>query len=118
MLWLPSTRFMWWGGWGLSCVFALWGGGLFIGLKGLWAVVGVMEVRVCEPRAIPLYPVWDGDNWGVFVIRVYLGEVFGCYSGVYVLAELHGCDVGCVLFFDVVYSVVYLYFVVVDFEYF
>ena len=36
----------------------------------------------------------------------------------YVLAELLGCDVGCVPFFYAVFSVVYLYFVVVDFEYF
>jgi hypothetical protein len=35
-----------------------------------------------------------------------------------VLAKLLGCDVGCVPLFYVVYSDVYLYFVVVDFEYF
>ena len=63
VLWLPSTKFMWWGGCGLSCLFALWGSGLFIiGLEGLRAVVGVMEVRFCEPRAVPLHIVWDGEN--------------------------------------------------------
>jgi len=35
-----------------------------------------------------------------------------------VLAELLGCDVGCVPLIDVVYIVMYLYFVVVDFDYF
>ncbi len=65
-------------GWGLSCLFALWGGGLFVGLKGLCAVVGVMEVRSCEPRTVPLHLVRDGENWGVFVIRVYPSEVFLC----------------------------------------
>jgi hypothetical protein len=75
---LPSTRSVWWGGWGLSCLSALWGGGLFIGLKSLCAVVGVMKVRFCEPRNVPLHLVWDGENWGVIVLRVYPGDVFWC----------------------------------------
>ena len=52
------------------------------------------------------------------VLRVYPDEVFGCQTRVYVLAKLLSCDVGCVPYFHVVYGVVYLYFVVVDFEYF
>ena len=34
------------------------------------------------------------------------------------MAELLGCDLGCVPFFYVVYRAVSLYFVVVDFKYF
>ncbi len=74
---LPSTRFVWWGGWGLSCIFALWGGGLFVGLKGLCAVVGMVKILFCEPSTVPLHLVWGGEGWGVLrgvlVLRVYPG---------------------------------------------
>ena len=70
---LLSIRFVGWGGWGLSCLFALRGGGLFVGLKGLCAVVGVMKIRFCKPRAVSLHLVWDGEDWGVLVFWVYHG---------------------------------------------
>ena len=49
---------------------------MFVGLKGLCAVVGVMKVRFCEPSTVPLHLVRDGKNRGVFVLRVYPSEVF------------------------------------------
>ena len=44
VLGLSSTRLVWWGGWCLSCLFALRGGRLYVGFNGLCAVVGVKDV--------------------------------------------------------------------------
>ena len=51
---------------------------MFVDFNGLCAVVGVENVWFGEPRVVLLHLVWDGNDWGVFVLRVYPDEDFWC----------------------------------------